>query len=168
MRFCDKSRVLDQFCIVRWHGALGYCEYHSAKKTTLTKEDREKNRQMLLAEIQATCEAEHEERQRQRQKKLECRADLLGQIDYNERRRWENREEQERMNDRHKQAEQLFDDEVKYLLEHPMNLKWNPRRKQLPEQVKIPCSNLHWHAFNFCRVINRFAVQLIAVFLTFT
>lgn len=106
----------------------------------LTKEDREKNRQMLLGEIKAACEAEHEMRQREAQKKLDCRNDLLGQMEYNERCRREDREEQARMIDRQKEAEKLFDEETKYLLAHPLNLKWNPRRTQLPDEIKIPCS----------------------------
>jgi len=112
----------------------------TAKKTVLTKEDRENNRQVLLQELEAICEAESDERQRQHQKKLDCRADLLGQIDYNQRRRCEQKAEEARMIDKQKQAEHLFNDEIKYLLEHPFNLKWNPKRQQLPDEIKQPCS----------------------------
>jgi len=106
----------------------------------LTKEDRERNRQVLLGEIEAACEAEREERQRQWQKKLDCRAELLGQIDYNERRRCERKAEEARMVDQQNHAERLFNEEVKYLLENPLHLKWNPKRKQLPDEIKLPCT----------------------------
>jgi len=106
----------------------------------LSKEDREQNRQMLLDEMEAACQQDTVDKQRQRHKKMECRADLLGQMDYNERRRCEQRAEEARMVERQKQAEQLFNDEIKYLLEHPFDLKTNPRRKQLPDEIKLPCS----------------------------
>jgi len=116
------------------------CNWDAAKKTMLTKEDRETNRQMLLSEIKATCEAEHEDRQRERQKKLECRNDLLGQMDYDRRRKEDDREEELRMRQRQTEAEKLHDEETKYLLANPIHLKWNPKRKQLPDEIKIPCS----------------------------
>jgi len=58
------------------------CDWRAAKKTVLTREDRERTRQLVLDEMAAACEAEREDRQRERQKKLDCHADLLGQIDY--------------------------------------------------------------------------------------
>ena len=106
----------------------------------VSKEDRERNRQVLLKEIETACQAEHEERLRERQKKLKCRSDLLGQMDYNERRRRENREEEARMVEKQKQAEQLLEDETKYLLAHPLHLKWNSRRTQIPDEYKISCT----------------------------
>ena len=115
----------------------------TAKKTVLTKEDRERNRQVLLQEIESACEAEREQRQRERQKKLECRSDLLGQMEYNERRRREDRQEQARLVEKQKHAEQLLDEQATYLLAHPLNLKWNPRRTQLPDEHKISCSLPH-------------------------
>jgi len=109
----------------------------------MTKEDRERNRQVLLKEIKTACQAEHEERLRERQKKLECRSDLLGQMDYNERCRREKREEEARMVEKQKQAEQLLQEETKYLLAHPLNLKWNPMRMQIPDEYKISCTEPH-------------------------
>ena len=106
----------------------------------MTKEDRERNRQMLLGEIKAACEAEHEDRLREAQKKQDCRNDLLGQMDYNERCRRENKEEEARMIAKQKEAEKLLEEEKNYLLAHPVNLNWNPRRKLLPDENKIPCS----------------------------
>lgn len=105
----------------------------------LTKEDRERNRQMLLGEIKAACEAEHEERQREAQKKLDCRNDLLGQMEYNERRKREDKEEEARMVEQQTEAEKLFQQEIKYLLDNPINQNWNPKRKALPDEYKIPC-----------------------------
>ena len=112
----------------------------SAKKTVLTREDREKNRQVLLQEMDAACQAEREERQREAQKKLDCRSELLGQIDYNERMKHEQKQEEARMVDKQNESKKLLDEEIKYLLDHPQNLKWNPRRKTLPEELHLPCS----------------------------
>jgi len=109
----------------------------------VTKEDRERNRQVLLDETEAACQVEHEDRQRERQKKLACRSDLLGQIEYNDRRRREDREEEARMIEKQNAADKLFDEELNYLLTNPLNLKWNPRRNQLPDQLKISCSLPH-------------------------
>ena len=115
----------------------------AAKKTVVTKEDRERNRQVLLQEIDATCQAEHEERLRQWQKKMACRSDLLGQMEYNTRRRCQDKEEQSRMNEKQRQAENLFQEEIKYLLDNPFELRWNPKRTQLPDEIKIPCTHPH-------------------------
>jgi len=112
----------------------------TAKNTVMTKDDRERNRQMLLGEIKATCEAEHEDRLREAQKKQECRNDLLGQMDYNERCKRESKEEEARMIEKEKEAEKQLEEEKNYLLAHPMNLNWNPRRNKLPDEIKIPCS----------------------------
>jgi len=112
----------------------------TAKKTSLSKEDRERNRQLLLDEMSAICQAEHDDRQREQQKKLACRSDLLGQMEYNERQRRENRQEQTRMTDKQKEAEDQFQQEVKYLLDRNVSLKWNTRRKQLPDEHKISCT----------------------------
>jgi len=95
---------------------------------------------MLLQEMEATCQSEHEDRQREKQKKMECRSGLLGQMEYNERRRCEDREEEARMVEKQKEAQNLFEEEVKYLLANPFNLKWNPKRKQLLDEHKISCS----------------------------
>jgi len=43
------------------------------------------------------------------------------------------------MIDSQRRAEHLFTDEISYLLEHPFNLKSNPRRQQLPDDIKLPC-----------------------------
>jgi len=94
-----------------------------ATKTTLSKEDRERNRQILLGEIESACQADREERDRERQKKVECRSDLLDQMNYNDRRRQEDRDEEARMLDKQKQSEEKLQEEV-FIFSLQFQLSW--------------------------------------------
>jgi len=133
-----------------WSHSSHVALWLTAKKTLVTREDRERNRQVLLGEIEAACQAEHEDRRREAQKKLDCRSDLLGQIEYNKRRKREAGQEEARLVDKQNDAEKLFQEELKYLLANPTTLKWNQRRKTLPDEHKISCSEPHWLDRPYC------------------
>lgn len=97
----------------------------------MTREDRARQRQQLVAEFEELKRQEKQEKQSRYEKRRAYDADLIGQMEYNRGRELDDWNERQRMSEAECLAERQYNQQIKYFNDHPDSMAFEPNPLRL-------------------------------------